>query len=289
MERILVSTDFSKYSTYAFDVAISIAKRTQSKIVLIHVIHLPFYDSSGLDAFIKNESEKAVEFYVSIEVKLEALVKSASLEGVECSYIVEQGNVADKILEVSTQLNVDMICTGLYGGENSRSIYGGSITQKIVRKSQCPVITVKDSTRIFNPERIVFSSTFFAENEEVLPKVAEFARIFGAELHLLKVVTPNHFERSVYSKKIIEELASGANVADYKSAVVNDVSVEEGVFWYASEIGANCICLSTHSRTASSRLINRSIAEEVAGHSNIPVITYRISDKRKKGGGIFPS
>ena len=57
---------------------------------------------------------------------------------------------------------------------------------------------------------------------------------------------------------------------------VSDYSVEEGVLNCANKIGADLIILPTHGRKGLAHFFEGSISEDVANHSTLPVMTFKI-------------
>jgi nucleotide-binding universal stress UspA family protein len=251
-------------------------------------LHFPGANKGALDLLIEKDSEAIKNFYEAIETNLEGWKQRVVAQGLNASWLLKEGPVLDKVLEACNELNIDLICNGLIGEQNSTSHFGGSLTQSLIRSALCPVFVAKQTCVNFQPKRMVFTSTFYKENLEIMARVAEFARLFDAELHLLKVNTPGDFERSAYSIRVMEDLAAEARVTDYKAEVVNDFQVEDGVYWYAASRGIDCICMSTHSRKGIAQLLNSSIAEEVGSEANVPVLIYRLKEHNEGDGVIFP-
>ena len=101
-----------------------------------------------------------------------------------------------------------------------------------------------------------------------------------AELVFVKIITPNTFETTPDTLKLIKEFAEKNSFEDYTAEVFNYYTEEEGIRAFGQEIGADIIALSTHGRTGISHLLFGSIAEEVANHASIPVLTF--NEKQKK-------
>nr|AWJ66201.1 putative universal stress protein [uncultured bacterium] len=56
----------------------------------------------------------------------------------------------------------------------------------------------------------------------------------------------------------------------------NDYSVERGILNYSETSGADIIGIPTHGRKGLSHFFMGSIGEDVANHSKIPVVTFKI-------------
>ena len=58
---------------------------------------------------------------------------------------VVMGKPADKILEVAKQEGIDLIIMGTHGRTGVAHVLLGSVAERVVRRSPCPVMTVRDT------------------------------------------------------------------------------------------------------------------------------------------------
>ena len=56
----------------------------------------------------------------------------------------------------------------------------------------------------------------------------------------------------------------------------SDYSIEKGVLNYSAKVGADLIAVSTHGRKGIAHFFEGSISEDIANHSVLPVMTFRI-------------
>ncbi|MCP4975162.1 MAG: universal stress protein, partial [Maribacter sp.] len=56
----------------------------------------------------------------------------------------------------------------------------------------------------------------------------------------------------------------------------NDYSIEKGILNYGEKINADIIGIPTHGRKGLSHFFMGSIGEDIANHSNVPVVTFKI-------------
>jgi nucleotide-binding universal stress UspA family protein len=135
-KEILFATDFSAGSLAAAPYAISLAQEHQAKLVLLHVIPSPR----------ANELVQPHDIENAPLHKLQALVPAETELALEPSFIVEQGNPAEKILEVARKRRADLIVLGV---KQAQGLMGGSthlpwtIAHEIVAHAACPVLTVR--------------------------------------------------------------------------------------------------------------------------------------------------
>ncbi|MCB0480115.1 MAG: universal stress protein [Flavobacteriales bacterium] len=287
MKKILVPIDFSAHADYASNVASQIAQTNRAQVILLHVISLPIYEDRSLLNSTWNQNEiDAIND--KINDKFKSILALPDWNGIAVERKIEFGVVHKKVIEIAEQEGIDLIVAGCHGTSGENSDYVGSSIEKIVRTSKVPVLTVKKHTPKFHPKNILFVSNFFEENERALNLVSEISDKYKSDLHLTKIVTPDSFETTGYSQKLITDLAEKCGIKKFKSAIINDFEVENGVYYQAKAINADLICMATHKRTRWTRLFGKSIAQEIASHANEAVLTIKLPSDKSKTGVIFP-
>lgn len=140
--RILSPIDFSDHSITAMLTARDVAHLYDARMQILHVIeettHPAFYGISreivwGLRAEIVNRSEK----------ELARIFDEFKEPEIAWEFKVVAGHVADEILKYAPQNNVDLIVLATHGLTGLKHFLLGSVAEKVIRRSPCPVITVK--------------------------------------------------------------------------------------------------------------------------------------------------
>lgn len=97
-----------------------------------------------------------------------------------------------------------------------------------------------------------------------------------AEIELVYINTPgDSFLSTADAYKRINEFLSQANIGR-QVEIYNDYSVERGILNYSESVSADAIAISTHGRKGLTHFFMGSIGEDVANHSKIPVVTFKI-------------
>jgi nucleotide-binding universal stress UspA family protein len=274
MKRILVPTDFSKHAEYALRVAAQIAKKNNSEIYLLHMLELPH---QGNDAISSGSAIPQIMFFKNMAInKLETLMESDFLEGINVSEIIQFEKAFDGIMEISKKNEVDLIVMGSHGASGYEEMFIGSNAEKVVRSSEVPVLVIKNETEEFKADKLVFASDFSDEIKKPFSKLVEFATIFNSHLDLVMINTPNSFKSTAVAEKIMTEFLEGTNFTNYSTHIYNDVNVEKGILNYSSSVEADLIGMCTHGRTGFSHFFNGSISEDLVNHTVRPVITFKI-------------
>ena len=274
MKRILVPTDFSKHAEYALRVAAQIAKANNSEIILLHMLELPH---QGSDAIGSGSAIPEIMFFKKKAIeRLEALMDSDFLKGIEVFEIIQFEKAFDGILAVSKKNNVDFIVMGSHGASGFQELFIGSNTEKVVRFSDVPVLVIKNETPNFNASNFVFASDFSDEIKAPFAKLVALANTFNSHLDLVMINTPNSFKPTHVAESIMNEFVKGFNLTNYATHIYNDVNVEKGILNFANAVNADLIGMCTHGRTGFSHFFNGSISEDLVNHAVRPVVTFKI-------------
>ena len=287
MKKILVPTDFSDQASYAFEAAVSIARKSgNAEVQLYHVIEVPDYpEITDIIAYRALGSTNVLE---EIEKKLAQTAESEICNGIEVTYSVDFDTPYEKIARKAADEKFDLVVIGSHGRQGIDRILVGSTTEKVIQHTPCLVLTIKEPVSYFCPSNIVFGSNFYGEIAGGFNALQDFAALYNATLHLLKVNTRSHFETSRYSRQLMEGFAEEQKLSNYTINIYNDDSEEEGILHFARDMQADIICIPTHGKTGLSHLIGGSIAESVSEHAYRPVLTYKIKPVKIEYGVIGP-
>jgi nucleotide-binding universal stress UspA family protein len=275
MKRILVPTDFSKYAEEAIQVAAQIAKKNNSEIILLHMLELPHQSSDFISGSGKSIPE-IIHYKNKAISKLEHLMDSDYLKGINVSEAFEFKKVTEGIIDASIKNKVDLIVMGSHGTSGFEELMVGSNAEKVVRLSEIPVLVIKNGTTRFQPNNFVFASDFSEETKKPFRKMLEFAKIFDSNLFLVMICTPNSFKTTAKAEKIMRYFVADFDIENYSCHIYNDTNVENGIVNFAESVNADLIGICTHGRTGLAHFFNGSIGEDIVNHVLKPVITFKI-------------
>ena len=280
MKTILVPTDFSEKADYALDTACHIARKSESKVILLHVIegvsHSTFSATGEMSFSSEEEQFFTLKLIEKAKQQLEERKNYSNSEGLTIDYELRVGNAYTGIKGIITNDDVDLIVMGTSGAHGFDEMLLGSTTEKVVRYAKSSVLTIHRKQEVFNYKNIVFASGL-NENEEAIINVLKiFQNIYDAQIHLVRINTPNNFERDTDTLAAMKSFAESSGLKNYTMNVFNDTTEEEGIIYFSEHIKADLISLSTHGRTGLAHLLSGSIAEDVVSHANRPVLTHVI-------------
>ena len=139
IERILVPIDFSDHSRKALEEAKELASAFEARLDVVYVLQkepapssLGVNYPSGVNSDVHKRAKKA----------LEELVHDTKKGAV----FVMNGIPANEITELAQEIGSDLIVIATHGLTGFERFLMGSVTEKVLRLSPCPVYTVKSFT-----------------------------------------------------------------------------------------------------------------------------------------------
>ena len=143
-KRILVPTDFSKYSEAAIKFALTFAKRLESEVSFLYVRPPEFSFSGAFKAFEHKKVERGKQKEISEqEERLRAFLKKFPLKGLKTHFLVRSGPPYVEIILAAKKIKADLIILGTHGRTGLLHIMMGSVAERVAREASCPVMVVK--------------------------------------------------------------------------------------------------------------------------------------------------
>lgn len=141
--KILFCTDFNTDAMKAFHYALNIADgNDESEIIIFHAIPEP--DAQFWKTYIYEVEDVDTKAKADIDKKIAEVYLPCIPDGISYSSKFSVGNVGDQILITAEEDSVDLIVIGRGAGSNMINRMLGNFTEKLIRKSRCPVLVVPD-------------------------------------------------------------------------------------------------------------------------------------------------
>lgn len=278
MKKILVPTDFSKTASIALDVAADIAKKAGSELILLHVVEEAAGNSFNAEGQVSDGNMMDRLFTLKLIEKakkqLEKTVQDPRYSTIEVNGELRVGNAFHGMRTIIAEHKVDLVVMGTSTHTKLEEMLIGTNTEKVVRSTKCPVLTVNKKPVSTNFKNIVYA-TALAKDEEVFSRIVKRSQqLYNSTIHLVRINTPGDFQRDSVVKDAMDRFAKKIGLRNYTINVYNDLNVEEGIIRYADSVDADMIAMATHGRTGFAHVIAGSVAEDVVSHAKRPVLTF---------------
>lgn len=273
MKNIIVPIDFSDQSDNALQVAASIAEKNDATVYALHMLELNEAILSSSEGF---HPEQTVFLIKLAEKRLSDFLDKTYLQPIKVVPIIKHFKVFSEVSQVAEDHDADLIVMGSTGSDGLKEIFIGSNTEKVVRHSDIPVMVIKTKIEHFSPKEMVFACDLKEENIHAFQRAKYIADTFSAELKLVYINTPG--DDFLSTAEIQEKIASFCSTVghDVLIAIYNDYNVERGILNFTAMSNADLIGIPTHGRKGLSHFFMGSIGEDVANHSVLPVVTFKI-------------
>lgn len=279
MKKILVPTDFSKPAMIATEVAADIARKAGASLILLHVVEEATGGSFNVEGQVATDGDFEDRLFTmrliqKARKQLEKVVLDPKMADVKVDGELRVGNPYHGMTTIIAEHKVDLVVMGTAGHSQLEQMIIGSNTEKVVRNSRCPVLSVHKKPATSDFKNIVYA-TAMAKDEEVFSRIVKRTQqVYDSTVHLVRINTPGDFQRDHIVKDYMEKFAKKLGLKNYTINVYNDIDTEEGIIRFADSINADLIAMATHGRTGFAHVMAGSVAEDVVTHAKRPVLTF---------------
>jgi nucleotide-binding universal stress UspA family protein len=294
IDRILCPTDFSESAARALRLAVGLARWWGARVTVLHVVAPSLSTTAGLPSLAPFD-EAALR--AQAEEDLATFVAPVLHEPVTVEKKLRLGDPAREIQAVAK--GAGLLVMGTHGRSGFEHLMLGSVTETLLRRAPCPVITVsgapRPTTRRTLFKRVLCAADLGEGSEEVIAFALAMAEESEAEVILLHVIeglpdagTTARVGLPVPdSERLQVDLRSFAldrlreTVPDEVRALcpIREEVAEGGpareILRVATEGQADLIVMGAHSRGPLGRAFFGSTSNQVVRESRCPVLTVR--------------
>lgn len=282
VDRIVLATDLTSASEPATKYAIALAKRYESSLILTHIV----------DLSIATRSEKGVvgvslgDMRRKSSVEMERLLKDFGRLGVRATaHALESHNPADAIIDLSEQLDADLIVAGTHSRHGLSKAILGSCAEGIIRHASCPVLTIGPNAkpllgRAISFKTIVFATDFGVESEAKASIALAFAQDSGAKIYLCHVLehdgqggTPLLELRDKIGSILQKMIPSSAYDWCDPECVIEQGNAATQILSLAQRVSADLIVMGAKRGSSFLVHLNNGIVGDLLGRAECPVMT----------------
>ena len=154
IKKILYATDLSENARFAFGYAMSLANLYGAGITILHVLESSPSSESlvtnviGKEKWNELRKDNEQEIINTIKKRLENFCEEVTREVPACPFITDEiivrvGLPADVILDLVESRDYDLLVMGAHGHGLIGSALMGSISRRVVRRSEKPVLVIR--------------------------------------------------------------------------------------------------------------------------------------------------
>ncbi len=145
LQRILIAVEDSRYSEGVASYGYDLAKKFNATVALLHVNEIPVSTPYVTDPML-NEPPVVMPDLMQIQdessKKLLDHLSDSFGEGTATYTFHKLGNARDEILQTAEEWGADLIILGTHGRTGFDHFISGSVAEKVVRRTKCPVLVI---------------------------------------------------------------------------------------------------------------------------------------------------
>ena len=259
--RILIPTDFSTASEWAFDDAIRIAGSAAAELIILHV---RMTERAHPDALRFPADDSVYEYAERVELdKLRDRARRANAD-VRTRLVVKKApGAGPEVCQTARDENVDLIVIATHARHHVAHLFIGSTTISVLADPPAPVLAIRYGVaKRRSMQRIIVPVHTKQTSDAAADLASAVARRENGEVHLLIVCADA--DRNDAEKRV-DAVASRMADVSVTRAVVRGDEVEAGLAKYVKESAADVVFVNAQKELGS---VKRDIIRRI----NVPVM-----------------
>ena len=144
--KLLVAVDLSDSTKIIVKKAEEIAKAFSAEVWILHNA-MPEPDVVEFRTDPQTARESLAKKFHSEHRQIQEIAKGFRQAGLKTTALLVHGKTVETILKEASKLNVDMIVVGSHGRSAVYQIIVGSVSEGVLKQSQCPILVVPTHRR----------------------------------------------------------------------------------------------------------------------------------------------
>ncbi len=274
MNKILVPLDGSARAEAVLTQLRRLIDQPDTELVLVEAFSVPPVDVEYLH-LIEHVRQETDRYLKDVELRMGAI-------GTQVRRVLIEGPAAETILEVAAREKPTLIAMSTHGRSGVSRFVFGSVAEKVLRHSDCPVLAVRSFAdgKPVEPKELKLSRVIIPidgsnTSVQVVPVVGRLLKRLDAKAFLVHVTeepAPHWTPPEVPLAKATHLLGEACIPATHE---IRTGDPADQILRTCRERGGDLIAMTTHGRTGLTRWVLGSVTEKVLRGSETPVLVVR--------------
>ena len=272
MKTIIVPTDFSDGAFKAIEYAANFAKDFGGKLIICHAFELP---AQGINVMIDISAELEKNAKAELK-KLERKINENKIsEGLNIEYIALLGDLNEVLKTLSEQYHADMVIMGTKGESDLASKLFGTNTVSAIKRCKETLLVVPIKADYKPIKNIAFAVDYLRPASDGTLKILRAIALHNkAKLSLINVHTDGEIGEFIASVKEMQRwYEKQLEGVDLDFVFIENYLIEDGVFEFIRHNNIDLLSMITRKHGFFDKIFKKSISEELALHTDIPLLT----------------
>ncbi len=292
--KVLVPTDYSEGAELALEHGLYLTRKFEGDLHVLNVAELPtiIIPDFPTEIFDMARDQSLLEMKAALEEFGDDLppIRRVVLPGIPSK------PAADVIVEYAKEAEIDFIVMGTHGRRGPRRLLLGSVTEEVVRRSPCPVFTVRNMKKSWPLpiiDKIAVPIDFSERSKQVLGVASMFAEHYGASLTLVHVIGVDFYPFYGFAVDPIKQIEANMRTSSEKklkamvselqgAGITSDWCTISGhpareIATFADLNDIDLIVIGSHGRAGFERMMLGSVSEKILRSAHCPVTVVNTS------------
>jgi nucleotide-binding universal stress UspA family protein len=149
IQNVLMATDFSEASERALEYARELARAFGASLHVMHVLEDLAAHAWTTEVYVAALPGVHEEMEKQARERLDQLVAPDREGPLQIQTVLRLGSPFVEIVRYAREAHIDLIVMGTHGRGAIAHMLLGSVAERVVRKAQCPVLTVRHEAHDF--------------------------------------------------------------------------------------------------------------------------------------------
>jgi nucleotide-binding universal stress UspA family protein len=274
MNTVLVPTDFSPTAENAMSYAIELAKAYNLQVTLFHAVSLANIGSVNS----VHATDNGERLLADANFKMSEAVTQLSKAHPEVNFfqVTRIGLMMDLLNDLAKEILPIAIVMGITGAGTGMNKVLGSNALNALQQLNYPIMIVPKDTNFKPIHKIAFACDLKkVVSSTPLVSIRAFAKLFGAEVHVLNV----DYQNRNYTPATSDELSNlDEMLSDTKHFFhfVDDEDIQRALNAFIEENNIDLLLMIPKKHNLWENLFRRSKTKEMAYHSIVPVLAVHM-------------
>ena len=279
-QTLLVATDCSPRSRNALSCAAALARSSNAKVVIAHVISPDTWHivpPGELHPALCHERR-------NVERRLAGLLKAGGLSDVRTDTVIKEGDFRQVLCEIASEQKADLLVASTHGRKGLRKLLFGSKVEEVCHRAPCPVLLVGPKVREGNQlrfQRVLYATDLSPLSLAALPLALAFVAQHHAQMKVARILeqpTSEITDASAFAlaqtkNEILPAVTQRAGLKSEPEFEIAYGSAKEAILRVAAQWNADLIGIGSHRPGSLAVYLPGDLAYDVACDAGCPVLT----------------
>ncbi|MES2733342.1 MAG: universal stress protein [Bacteroidota bacterium] len=279
MKTVLVPINFSENTFTTLSYAVELATRMKARLILLHVFWKKVYSFETPNEIKKKEGSLRLECMQKLEEWRQSPVFAGTSLKVEC--VVRNGFVANEIVTVVRELNVDLVVMGTKCSDIVEEAILMTNTTEVIEKTSCPILVVPKGIIKKDIKKIASAIDHYDSDLLHAIEITGLAKLFDADFTLLQVLQEEEAYATVeddWLGQLHTKVHKHTFYEKMHTEVLEGNNFIQTINEYVKEAGTDILVMATRKRNSLGHIVERGFTKLMTCHTRVPLLIFRAFD-----------